>query len=88
MKYIYGLNKSGRSIVKYLDSIKESYVCWDDNKDKWAIIREVWDDVYTSGEDLSLKQEVDGVRLYQELFGLEKNIKKSKVVKSLRPYVK
>ena len=60
---------------------------WDENKDKWSIIREVWDEVYTSGEDLSLKQEVDGVRLYQELFGLEKNIKKSKVKKRLKPYI-
>ena len=60
---------------------------WDENKDKWAVIREVWDEVYTSGEDLSLKQEVDGVRLYQELFGLEKNIKKSKVKKRLKPYI-
>ena len=60
---------------------------WDENKDKWSIIREVWDEVYTSGEDLSLKQEVDGVRLYQELFGLEKNIKKSKVKKSLKPFI-
>ena len=61
---------------------------WDENKDKWAIIRQVWDEVYTSGKDLSLKQEVDGVRLYQELFGLDKDIKKSKVVKSLKPYLK
>ena len=60
---------------------------WDENKDKWAVIREVWDEVYTSGEDLYLKQEVDGVRLYQELFGLEKNIKKSKVKKSLKPFI-
>ena len=60
---------------------------WDENKDKWAVIREVWDEVYTSGEDLYLKQEVDGVRLYQKLFGLEKNIKKSKVKKSLKPFI-
>jgi len=60
---------------------------WDENKDKWAVIREVWDEVYTSGEDLYLKHEVDGVRLYQELFGLEKNIKKSKVKKSLKPFI-
>ena len=32
MKYIYGLNKSGQSIIDYLDSINEEYFCWDDNK--------------------------------------------------------
>ena len=32
MKYIYGLSRSGESIINYLNSIKEDYVCWDDNK--------------------------------------------------------
>ena len=31
MKYIYGLNKNGQSIIDYLDSINEDYYCWDDN---------------------------------------------------------
>ena len=33
MKYIYGLNKSGQSIIDYLDSINEDYYCWDDNEE-------------------------------------------------------
>jgi len=32
MKYIYGLNKSGQSIIKYLNLIKENYYCWDNNE--------------------------------------------------------
>ena len=32
MKYIYGLNKSGQSIINYLNLIKENYYCWDNNK--------------------------------------------------------
>ena len=31
MKYIYGLNKSGQSIIDLLDLINEDYYCWDDN---------------------------------------------------------
>ena len=31
MKYIYGLGKSGQSIIDYLDRINEDYYCWDDN---------------------------------------------------------
>ena len=31
MKYIYGLNKSGQSIINYLDNINESHFCWDEN---------------------------------------------------------
>ena len=32
MKYIYGLNKSGLSLVTYLKSINEEYFCWDDDE--------------------------------------------------------
>ena len=32
MKYIYGLNKSGLSLVTYLKSINEEYLCWDDDE--------------------------------------------------------
>ena len=32
MKYIYGISKSGKSIIDYLDQIDENYFCWDDNK--------------------------------------------------------
>ena len=31
MKYIFGLSKSGESIIKYLNSINEKFFCWDDN---------------------------------------------------------
>jgi UDP-N-acetylmuramoylalanine--D-glutamate ligase len=31
MKYIYGLSKSGKSIINYLNKINEQYCCWDDN---------------------------------------------------------
>ena len=60
---------------------------WLENKDKWAIIRSVWEEIYNSGNNLSLKSEVEGVKLYQELFGLKPDVKKSKVKKSLRPYL-
>lgn len=60
---------------------------WLENKDKWAIIRSVWEEIYNSGNNLSLKSEVEGVKLYQELFGLKPDVKKSKVKKSLGPYL-
>ncbi|MDC0056519.1 UDP-N-acetylmuramoyl-L-alanine--D-glutamate ligase [Alphaproteobacteria bacterium] len=31
MKYIYGLKKSGLSLVTYFNSINEEYYCWDDD---------------------------------------------------------
>jgi len=32
MKYIYGLNRSGKSIISYLKKINENFCCWDDNR--------------------------------------------------------
>ena len=32
MKYIYGLKKSGLSLISYLNSINEEYYCWDDDE--------------------------------------------------------
>ena len=32
MKYIYGLKKSGLSLIAYLNSINEEYLCWDDDQ--------------------------------------------------------
>ena len=34
MKYIYGLNKSGLSLINYFDKNKEVFVVWDDDKKK------------------------------------------------------
>lgn len=60
---------------------------WSENKEKWSVIRSVWDQVYTSGENLSLKEQIDGVRLYQELYDLDIDVKKSKVEKKLKPFI-
>ena len=30
--YVYGLNKSGMSVIKLLNSQKKIFDCWDDNK--------------------------------------------------------
>ena len=34
MKYIYGLNKSGLSIIDYFTSIEEPFIAWDDDEKK------------------------------------------------------
>jgi len=41
MKYIYGLNKSGKSIIDYLNKINEIYQCWDDDKNIRKNLRKV-----------------------------------------------
>lgn len=80
--------KGFNTYTKIDDSIcKYGQDWWLENKNKWALIRSVWEEIYMSGNDLSLKNEVEGVKLYQELFGLKLDVKKSKVKKSLSSYI-
>ena len=41
---------------------------WDENEEKWAKVRNVWDDVYKQQKDLELKVDIEGKRLYEYLF--------------------
>ncbi len=43
---------------------------WEREKNYWADVRAVWDEVYASTADLKLKAKVDGSRLYESLFEL------------------
>ncbi|WP_405202313.1 DUF6607 family protein [Dokdonia sp. LLG6352-1] len=42
---------------------------WVDNKEKWALVRAKWDEVYNKNKDLHLEQKVDNKVLYKHLFG-------------------
>jgi len=35
-----------------------------ENEKKWAVIRDIWDVIYSQNKDLSLKSKIDGRRLY------------------------
>lgn len=61
---------------------------WEENNEKWTVIRSVWEEIYGAKEDITLKKDVEGIKLYQELFGLETSVKKSKVIKRIKPYLK
>ena len=54
MKYIYGLNKSGLSLIKYLSKTRESFITWDDNEKKRQKISLTFKDiVFKHPEDLN-----------------------------------
>ena len=55
MKYIYGLNKSGNSIINFLDSIGEDYWCWDDDDNiRSSLIKNKKNIKFIKPEDLDL----------------------------------
>ena len=55
MKYIYGLNKSGLSLIKHLSKTSESFIAWDDNEKKRQKISLTFKDiVFKHPEDLNL----------------------------------
>ncbi|MDN3725092.1 hypothetical protein QRD02_11915 [Aequorivita sp. SDUM287046] len=41
---------------------------WKDNSQKWALVRDKWDQVYARKKDLSLEEKVDNKHLYKFLF--------------------
>lgn len=61
---------------------KAAQVWWEENQKKWAIVREVWDDVYTKRKDIELKADVEGKKLYEHLF-YGQDYTKAKDIKTL-----
>lgn len=41
---------------------------WEDNQDKWALVRTKWDEVFARHKDLALEEKVDNKPLYKFLF--------------------
>ncbi|MFT4567976.1 MAG: hypothetical protein ACI9FN_002944 [Saprospiraceae bacterium] len=60
---------------------------WAENENKWALVREVWDDIYTKNTDLHLETKVEGKRLYEHLFYGESYNDKAKIENLLKSYL-
>ena len=57
MKYIYGLNKSGLSLINHLSKTNESFIVWDDNEKKRQKISLTFKDIVIKHpEDLNLSK--------------------------------
>ena len=57
MKYIYGLSKSGQSIINYLNMINEEFYCWDDSeKTRNKLIKLDRNINLVKPDDINLKQ--------------------------------
>jgi len=50
---------------------------WDDNKEKWLLVRKKWNQIYSKNQKLSLKSNVDGKKLYEYLFNKQYSDNKS-----------
>ena len=61
---------------------------WNENKDFWSNVRNVWDDIYTLNSDLELHEKVEGKRLYSVLFNMDTKTSPKKIKKSILKYVK
>jgi hypothetical protein len=60
---------------------------WNNNYDKWAVIRAKWNDVYDRNENLNLKEKVDNKVLYKHLFD-EELTAKEEIEKVIESFVK
>ena len=60
---------------------------WEANKEKWAVVRTVWEDVYAANQPLKLKAEVEGKKLYGQLFYSDQYNKKKEIKTLIDQYV-
>ena len=50
-----------------IEKCNAAVLWWRDNEKKWSSIRNIWNDIYASKQNLSLKKEYDGKKLYEYL---------------------
>ncbi|MCX2681860.1 hypothetical protein OOZ15_18035 [Galbibacter sp. EGI 63066] len=69
---ILAQEKGYNTYVKVDDSkCKSAQEYWEKNKDKWALVRTKWDEVFSKNKDLKLEHKVDNKELYKYLFDEE-----------------
>ena len=57
MKYIYGLNKSGLSLINFLSKTSESFIVWDDDEKKRQKVSSTFNNIVIQHpEDLNLSK--------------------------------
>ena len=60
---------------------------WKENKDKWNLVRNKWDNIFNYKNDLKLKNKFNEKRLYQYLFPLESSVNEEEVSKIIDNFI-
>ena len=60
---------------------KEAVDWWNQNEEKWALVRNKWEDIYSKNKDISLKKLINNKPLFSYLFN--KEIKKETEITSI-----
>lgn len=80
--------KGYNNYVKRADTdCKSAQEWWSENQEKWAVVRSVWDEVYSEKKSLELKLKVEDKRLYEHLFFNPQYSQKDDIEKLIEKYV-
>lgn len=80
--------KGYNNYVKRADTdCKAAQEWWSENQEKWAVVRSVWDEVYSEKKPLELKLKVEDKRLYEHLFFNPQYSQKDDIEKLIEKYV-
>ena len=60
---------------------------WKENKDKWSLVRNKWDNIFNYKKDIKLKNKFNEKRLYQYLFSLESSVNEEEVSKIIDNFI-
>lgn len=86
---ILAKEKGYNTYVKVADSkCKAAADWWIKNQEKWALVRNKWDDVYGRNKNLILEEKVDNKPLYKFLFDEEKYSTPEKINPVIESFVK
>lgn len=84
---ILAKEKGFNTYVKVDDSrCKEASDWWKEHQNKWALVRDKWNDVYSRNIDLTLETKVDNKLLYKYLFS-DDYVKENKINEIIESFV-
>lgn len=60
---------------------------WAENKEKWNLVREVWDEMFAQNKDLKLHKKLEDKFLFQHLFPMDKDATKEEIKETIEKFI-
>lgn len=79
-----GYNTYRKTADKYC---QEAINWWSEHKEKWELVREVWEEMFASREDIKLHKKVDEKMLHEILFPLSTDASKDEIKQVIEKYI-
>lgn len=79
-----GYNTYRKTDKKYCE---EAITWWSKHKQKWELVREVWEEMFANKEDIKLHKKVDEKMLHEVLFPISTDASKEEIKQVIEKYI-